>query len=244
MSIVLRVAEQTPPPPPYALCWSEPEWPLPRRTIRLRGRAAGFPAFPWLPTGPEAQPFDFCGHVRRLCTDIATSCAELRHIDASRVLFTVTQARKHRLGGLQARLTPLRCPGGQLTRRRHGFLYQVQRYFVDGREMLYLLTIVLPRFLDGEFDEKFITLFHELYHISPAFNGDLRRHEGRYAVHSHSQRAYDKHMAALAREYLARRPDPALHAFLRMNSAQLRARHGSVVGIVVPRPRLIPIAFP
>jgi hypothetical protein len=118
----------------------------------------------------------------------------------------------------------------------------VQRYLVGGREMLYLLTFCLPRFLDQDFDDKFITLFHELYHISPSFDGDLRRHPGRCAIHSSSKRRYDQHMAALAREYLASRPDPALHAFLRLNFAQLERRHGSVVGAIVPRPKLIPVA--
>ena len=30
-------------------------------------------------------------------------------------------------------------------------------------------------FLDQTFEEKLVTVFHELYHISPAFDGDLRR---------------------------------------------------------------------
>jgi hypothetical protein len=113
--------------------------------------------------------------------------------------------------------------------------------FVGGREMLYLMTFCLPRFLNQAFDDKFVTLFHELFHIGPAFDGDLRRHAGRYAVHSGSQRRYDEHMAELARAYLAAGPDPDLHAFLRLNFAQLRARHGSVVGVVVPRPKLVPV---
>jgi hypothetical protein len=117
----------------------------------------------------------------------------------------------------------------------------VQRYFVGRREMLYLVTFCLPRFLDQDFDDKFITLFHELYHISPHFEGDLRRHEGRYALHSHSKREYDAQMAHLARAYLAGGPDRALHDFLRLNFAQLAHRHGSVLGVVVPRPRLIPV---
>ena len=107
--------------------------------------------------------------------------------------------------------------------------------------MLYLVTFCLPRFLDQDFDDKFITLFHELYHISPAFEGDLRRHEGRYAIHSHSKRHYDAHMAALARAYLSNGADRSLHAFLRLNFTQLVHRHGSVVGVVVPRPRLLPV---
>ena len=69
----------------------------------------------------------------------------------------------------------------------------------------------------------------------------LRRHHGRYQLHTHSQRHYDKHMAGLARDYLASRPDPELHAFLRLNFTQLQERHGAVAGVVVPRPKMIPL---
>ena len=48
-------------------------------------------------------------------------------------------------------------------------------------------------------------------------------------------------MAVLARAYLASGADKALHGFLRMNFSQLVHRHGSVVGVVVPRPRLLPL---
>jgi hypothetical protein len=110
--------------------------------------------------------------------------------------------------------------------------------------MLYLVTFCLPRFLDQDFDDKFITLFHELYHISPTFDGDLRRHAGRCEVHSHSKRLYDAHMAHLARSYLSNGADHGVHSFLRLDFAQLHHRHGGVVGVVVPRPRLLPVAIP
>jgi hypothetical protein len=194
-----------------------------------------------LATGPTGEPFDFCEHIRRLCADIVCRGELLRHIDVSRLLFAVTQARSSRPHGLQGRVTPLRMRDGQLRRRRRGIIYQVQRFYVDGREILYLVTFCLPRFLDLSFDEKFVTIFHELFHISPSFNGDLRRHGGRYSVHSHSQKSYDRQMASLAREYLADRPNPDLHAFLRLDFGQLQRRHGSVVGVVVPRPKLIPL---
>jgi predicted metallopeptidase len=231
--------------PPFVCCWKEGGKALPLRVIRAPARTRVHPlqAFAplWLTTGPSDHPFDFCGHVRRLCADIAQRCEPLRHIDVSRLLFAVTQARSGRTHGLQARVTPLRFHEGRLTRRRRGVSYQVQRYFVGDREMLYVITFCLPRFLDQDFDDKFITLFHELYHISPAFDGDLRRHAGRYAIHSHSKRSYDDYMADLARSYLGNGADPALHAFLRLSFAQLQQRHGHVVGVVVPRPKLIPI---
>jgi predicted metallopeptidase len=219
---------------------------LPRRSIRNTAQlpALGLSAPPWLPTGPPEQHFDFCGHVRRLCAEIVRRSEPLRHIDVSRLLFAVTQARSARTHGLQARVTPMRFRGGSLVRRRKDTVYQVQRFFVEQREMLYLVTFCLPRFLELDFDEKFVTLFHELYHIGPAFDGDLRRHGGRCTVHSRSQRLYDQHMAALAREYLAQGPDAGLHAFLRLSFAQLQHRHGAIVGVMVPRPKLIPLTPP
>jgi hypothetical protein len=227
------------------LRWHQDGQPLPVRPVRLPAgaptRVLGLEAPPWLETGPPEAPFDFCGHVRRLCSDIVQRCAELSHIDVSRLLFNVTQARSGQTHGLQARVTPLRFRHGMLVRRRDGVFYQVQRYVVDGKDMLYLVTFCLPRFLDQSFEDKFITLFHELYHISPAFEGDLRRHDGRCAIHSHSKRAYDARMAVLARGYLADGAPRALHSFLRMDFAQLAYRHGSVVGVVVPRPRLLPL---
>jgi hypothetical protein len=233
-------------PWPFVRAWNRRDNPLPYRAIRApaRGRLSPFelqgPA--WLETGPAGQPFDFCAQVRRLCADIVTRSEPFFHIDISRVLFAVTQARGHRRQGLQARVTPLRFRDGLVRHRRRGSSCQVQRYFVDNREMLYVVSFCLPRFLDQDFDDKFITLFHELYHISPSFNGDLRRHAGRCAIHTRSKRDFDEQMAHLARAYLSSGPDSRLHAFLRLTFAQLQERHGRVVGVVVPRPKLIPLA--
>ena len=246
MSSILRLKRDLlPAEPPLVLRWDEGARPLPLQIIRPRSRqrssGPGVETPTWLRTGPWDKPFDFCGHVRRLCADIVARCESLHHVDVSRLLFATTQARSGRTHGLQARVTPLRFHDGRLIRQRCGVPYQVQRYIVDGRDMLYLVTFCLPRFLDQEFDDKFITLFHELFHISPSFNGDLRRHSGRYAIHSHSKRRYDEQMRTLAREYLASGADPALHEFLRLNFVQLQQRHGSVVGVAVPRPKLIPV---
>jgi len=244
VSFALRLEDETP-PAPLIYSWAVPDRPLPRRPVRPLAAARhplnNLPAPPSLPTGPAGEPFDFSDRIGRLCADIIARCDGLRHVDVNRLLFAVTQARSSRPHGLQARVTPLRFRDGHLVRKRRGVTYQVQRYVVDGRDMLYLVAFCLPRFLDQEFDDKFITLFHELYHISPAFDGDLRRHDGRYALHSHSKKGYDEQMADLARAYLAGRPDPALHAFLRLNFARLQKRHGSVFGVVVPRPKLIPV---
>jgi predicted metallopeptidase len=229
---------------PFERSWGAGGTPLPMARIRSARRGAPIPAVvapPWLSSGPAERPFDFCGHMRRLAADVAARCGIFHPIDVSRILIIAIQARNGRGHGLQARVTPLRFADGNLVGKRRGRFYQVQRYFVDGREMLYVMAFCMPRFFDQPFEDKLITLFHEMYHISPHFDGDLRRLDGRYQIHSCSKRGYDEHMARLVRSYLSDGADPALHGFLRLNFAQLQARHAHVEAIVVPRPKLVPV---
>jgi hypothetical protein len=226
--------------------WQDPDHPLPVRVIKAPRRKR---ATVWFERDSRASsgvsgPFDFGAAIQGLVMDIATRMADFRHLQAPRILVSVAQARRASPFGLQARVTPLRFPGGTLIRKRRGMPFQIQRYFLGAHEYLYLMTFCLPRFLDQDFDQKFVTIFHELYHISPAFDGDLRRHDGRYALHTHSQRAYDTQMVHFAREYLTAKPDPNLYSFLRLNFAALEERHGAVTGIIVPRPKMIPLIEP
>ena len=178
--------------------------------LYIKGRAAGTS---WRPmailrpgerrhSGPTDRPFQFCAHIRRLAEDIVQRTPDFRHIQMPRILLSALQARNGHPHGLQARVTPLRFAHGQLQRQRRGTTFsRCSGYFLGDHEYLYVMTFSLPRFLDQQFGEKFITLFHELYHIGPEFNGDLRRHQGRCQLHTHSQRQYDRHMAGLAPQY-------------------------------------------
>ncbi len=229
--------------PPLVYQWDASENPLPVKPIRGFDEEV-YPyssAPPWITTGALDEHFDYGLHLLRLCIDVVDRCNEFAHIDMKRILVGVTQARNNNVHGLQARVTPLRFPGGELTQKDEGITYHVQRYVFEETEFYYLMTFCLPRYANQDFDNKLITIFHELYHISPAFDGDLRRHEGQYEIHGESQREYDEQMAGLAREYLSSNPDPELLAFLRLNFAQLEERHASVVGVVVPRPQIVPI---
>lgn len=225
-------------PLPLELRWDRVR-PLPARWVIPEGRRHRV-----LPASDATAPFDFSAAMARLCADVAARCEPFRHIHMPRILVSFTPSRNRSRYGLQARVTPLRFRNGALTRRHGAVEYQVQRFFVNGHEMLYLLTFCLPRFLDQSFDEKLITVFHELFHVNPAFDGDLRRHAGRYAVHSHSKARYDSHMAELAREYVADHPEPRLFGFLEAGYRELWDRHGGIVAAVVPRPKLLPVGWP
>lgn len=197
----------------------------------------------WVDTGLPDRPFDLSRALRLLSEDIIAKTPTLAHIDVSRLLFSITRARNGRGHGLQARVTPMRFRTGALATIHRGNAYQVQRFIVDGREILYLVTFCMPRFINREFEDKLVTVFHELYHISPAFDGDLRRHGGRYMAHTGSQKKYDAHMAKLAKTYLKNGADDSRLAFLRLSFAQLCRRHGSVIGLHLPRPKLVRVPF-
>ncbi|HMP18344.1 MAG TPA: putative metallopeptidase, partial [Gemmatales bacterium] len=176
-----------------------------------------------------------------LCNDIISRTPDLKHIRMEQVLVCVTRAKSRRIHGLQAKVTPLRFKHGALTQKRRGWNFQVQQYFVNNTEILYILSFCLPRFQDLQFNDKMVTIFHELFHISPQFDGDLRRHEGRYYQHSHSKKKYDAFMQQYVDAYWLTKPDLAVSQFLQFNFEQLHERHGSVQGVMVPTPKLVPL---
>ncbi len=187
--------------------------------------------------------FNFTQHMRTLCVDLVSKLSELSHIDMRRVAISFSQARKRVKHGLFATTTPMRFEDGAVEGMRHGRPYAVQQLFdSDGLEMLYIISFYLPRFMDVDFKEKLATIVHELWHISPDFNGDLRRFPGRCYAHTHSQKEYDDQMAALTDRYLALSPRAEQVAFLHNDFDALQTAFGRVYGTKIPHPKLIPLS--
>lgn len=187
----------------------------------------------------QPQPFDFTLAMRGLCQDVCRRTPDFRHIRMEHVAITFAQTRRRVLHGLQAKLTPLRFEDGGLTTRRGRTAWTIRRMFDGETELFYILTFYLPRFFDLPFREKLITVFHELYHISPDFNGDIRRFGGRYHVHSSSHDEYDRQMGEFADRYMAGRPSAKQWAFLQHDFQTLQSLHGQIVGVRIPIPRMI-----
>ena len=197
----------------------------------------------WMSCRPGTPPrFDFTFHMRRLCDDMVARLEQLRHVDMSRVAVSFSQTRKAGSQGLYAAVTPLRFAGGGMHTIRRGRRWGIQRlYDAEGREMLYILNFYLPRFFDLPFREKLTTILHELWHIGPKFDGDVRRLGQRCFAHGSSQKQYDTYIKALVERWLSFDPPDSLHDFLRPNFHELSARYGRVVGRRVPVPKLVPL---
>lgn len=186
--------------------------------------------------------FDFTVAMTRLCHDICDRVEDLAHIDMDQCLVTVAQARRRTAWGTQAKLTPLRFENGAETTVRNGVTWGCQKVIYKGHPKLYLVTFYLPRFQDQTPREKLVTIVHELYHISPEFNGDIRRFAGRCHAHTGSQAQYDAHMGVLVDQWLSCRPSKDLYDWLSLPFDRLSSRHGGVTGLKIAIPKLFPIS--
>jgi len=195
-----------------------------------------------VPPPTVTHGFDFTLHMRRLCDDMVCRLPELHHVDLARVAVSFCQARKPAAEGLYASLTPLRFAGGGTETVRRGRRWGIQRLLDSaGREMLYILNFYLPRFMDLAFREKLATVLHELLHIGPRFDGDLRRFRGRCYAHGGSQRRYDALAERLATKWGSLDPPQSLYEFLREDFLGLVRRYGRVFGQRVHAPKLLPL---
>ncbi len=108
--------------------------------------------------------------VRALIRDVASHMAEFSHVKASRILVVAGEARRASRGTVKPLV--VNRSAGQGQRRK-----PVVR--IKGRRMLYCITL-RPLFFRASTPQARIgTLLHELYHISPRFDGTLderRRH--------------------------------------------------------------------
>lgn len=186
----------------------------------------------------RSHSFDFCEAMRLLCNDIVRRLAVFRHIEMRQVGVSFAQTRSRQPNGLQAKLTPLRFEDGSHTFQSGEQTWAIQPVRLDGAELLYILTFYLPRFLNLSFHEKLTTITHELFHVSPSFDGDLRRLHSRYHAHSTSQAEYDAKMSELAKEYLELSPPRELVAFLEHDHESLGKARGRILGLNIPIPKL------
>jgi predicted metallopeptidase len=170
---------------------------------------------------------------------------EFGHIDPTRVLVCVSSTRGGGVHGTYAKIHPLRFEDGTrsriITRGLRRYVYEMPTISHRGVDMLYVVYFLVPRFLNLTFREKMITLFHELFHISPEFNGDIRRFPGKNYAHGSSTKRYNSNIARLVDSYLEKHESVSLTAFLEGDMAAVRERYKAIVGrkMTAPQIRLV-----
>lgn len=182
------------------------------------------------------------GALERLVVDIVSRSDELSHISPSKLLICLSTTRNGCIHGVYAKIHPLRFAGGlrsrQERRGRKTFICSMPEVTHKGEEMLYIIYFLFPRFFDLTFREKLITIFHELYHISPDFDGDIRRFHGRNYAHGGPTRKFNAAMGVLADSYMEKIENEELVEFLKFDASGLRTRHKALVGRKLKAPRI------
>ena len=181
---------------------------------------------------------DLSAACAELAADICRRVPQLGHIDPARLLICLSRSRADGSHGVYARIAPLRFAAGALeqSRRRGRYLetFRLPTLTHAGRDILYLVYLMVPRFLRLDFEQKLGTLIHELYHVAEAFDGDLRRFPGRNFAHGSSRRAYNGVVARLQEQYLAQGPDPRLLRCLQLDEEGWRLGSYRLTGLTVP----------
>lgn len=184
-----------------------------------------------------AHGLNYTDAMTRLVEQVAAAMPEFGHLDPDRLLVAYARTRVDSEHGVFAKVVPLRFEGGAPTTRLGSRLYQMPALRFEGREILYLVYFFLPRYQNLPYRRKLVTFFHELYHVSPNFDGDIRRFPGRNFAHGSSRRKYDEQMERFVDAYLGL-PDAAERtAFLQPDFAELRQAYGRLLGRRVPMPR-------
>jgi predicted metallopeptidase len=185
--------------------------------------------------------FDFTNAMESLVRHVTANCPELAHVQTDRILISYFQTRSPGAHGVYASVQPLRFEEGSRTKKRRGRTYAMPEIKHEGKEIMYIVYFALPRFANLSFEEKLTTVFHELYHIGPEFNGDIRRFTGKYYAHGKSRKRFNELVRKLADAYMTA-PGAEEHIdFLRKSFDELRSEHGTVIGNRVrpPRPKLV-----
>jgi predicted metallopeptidase len=142
--------------------------------------------------------------VKRLIRDLVARLPELSHVKPARILVVAGEARRASRATIRpAHFRETRARGGGGGRRKP--LIRIQ-----GRKILYVITLRPLWFRDSTPEQRVSTVLHELWHASLRFDGTL--HRGR--VHTRLPRAsYERRIRALRDRYLDQADDEILAPF-------------------------------
>lgn len=186
------------------------------------------------------EGLDFNGRMTQLIAEITSHLGEFRQLDATRIRVSASFNRSRNRGGVLAYVVPLRYRNGvPVELKREGqslYHWAMPPQEHEGREILYYMYFMLPRFFGLSLRQKVETVVHELYHIDPSFNGDLRRFKGRSPLHG-NPREFDRTVTELTDRFLAMTSRPDCYEFLRGGPYALRLRYGEIRAQHFPEPK-------
>ncbi len=163
-----------------------------------------------------------------LIHEIVKETEEFKSFDVNKILICCSENRTTGKGGIYGKLLPMRFENGVEIVRHKDLYYTIPKVKVNNIEMLYILYFYIPKFFDLSPEKKIHIIFHELYHINPDFNGDIRRMGKVKTMHGHSKKEYDKACIDEAEKFYCKIKETSFHAFLELNSIELKERFAAL----------------
>jgi hypothetical protein len=176
-----------------------------------------------------------------IINDIINRTSLFSHVDINRLLVCIAYNRQRGRGGTFGKLVPLKFKGGLDVVHYRGEYYSMPRIFHRGKRLLYLVYFYIPMFFNLSPQEKLAVIFHELFHINPDFNGDIRRLGNAGSIHGYSRitfnSLFERELVSFC-EYV--RGAPSID-FLGMNAEYLKKSYSRVYGqrMKLPKPVIV-----
>jgi len=184
----------------------------------------------------KKSPLNLTELLASIAGDICYRLPEFAHIDVRRVLFAATTTRSKALGGVYAKIAAMRFADGTPIKVTHGAHYSLPQIPTPHGDILYIVYVYVPRFFEQSFERRVLTLIHELYHISPKFDGSIRK-VGRGA-HGASRESFNDALEPLVQRYLQAQPPAEMLMILRTDFPTL-VRNYSLLARRFPLPKAI-----
>ena len=124
--------------------------------------------------------------------DMIKSTDEFKSFDLNKILICCASNRKDFKGATYGKLLPLRFKDGSEIIKHNGKFYTIPKVKLNNTEILYIIYFYIPKFFNLSAKDKVNVMFHELYHINPEFNGDIRRMGKFKSAHGHSRKSFEE----------------------------------------------------
>jgi len=159
------------------------------------------------------------------------------HIEMSKIIVSLASNRSNGRGGIYGKLVPLKFENGAEVIKYKSHYYSMQKVIYNEVPLLYIVYFYTPKFFDLSLYEKLRVILHELYHINPNFNGDIRRMGKKKIAHGSSRESFNlnfKNELDDFYEYIKKTP---YVKFLLLNSLDLNKNFRTIVGTRIKLPK-------
>ncbi len=186
----------------------------------------------------KKEPFNLTDALTLIIKEMIASTEEFKLFDINKILLCCGTNKSTSKGGIYGKLVPLKFENGNDIIKHRGYYYTIPKLRVNNIEIIYIIYLYIPKFLDLPAKEKIDVMFHELYHINPEFNGDIRRMGKFKKAHGHSRKSFDEKYKSYAEAFYEQIKETPFLDFLELNTDALMKKFNKISyrRMKVPKP--------